>query len=124
MRIVATTILVLIILSSAFLDGLDYLAFKLNQQYISVNLCVNINKPEVMCYGSCYLNKQLAKNKEQEKNFPFLQGASKQANLLYYQITTFILVNNYCREKSQIHIGDDFIPDFDYNARLLRPPQC
>ena len=124
MRIVSTVILVLIILSSAFLDGLDYLVFKLNQKYIAENLCVNIDKPEVMCYGSCYLDKEIAKNKEHEKDFPFLQGKTKQANLLYYSITPFILVNNYYQGKSPILIRDDFIPDFNYYSRLLRPPQC
>lgn len=36
-----------------------YIDFKIDQDYIANNLCINIDKPELMCSGKCYLNKAL-----------------------------------------------------------------
>lgn len=35
--------------------------FKLNQQAIEQKFCVNKNKPELQCQGTCYLRKELQK---------------------------------------------------------------
>ena len=37
-----------------------YLAFKINQQYISKVLCENKEVPQMQCAGKCYLKKQLS----------------------------------------------------------------
>ncbi|WP_225035628.1 hypothetical protein [Winogradskyella sp. SM1960] len=33
--------------------------FKLNQQAITIELCINKDKPELKCNGKCYLSKEL-----------------------------------------------------------------
>jgi hypothetical protein len=42
-------------------------AFKLNQQYIASNLCVNRSMPELQCNGKCYLLKKIKQAEEKEK---------------------------------------------------------
>ncbi|MDO7170911.1 hypothetical protein [Mariniflexile sp. AS56] len=44
-----------------------YIEYALNQEYIAEFLCVNTDKPELQCQGSCYLLKQV---KKQQKNEP------------------------------------------------------
>lgn len=48
--------------------------FAINQKFIIKNYCVNKNKPEMKCYGSCHLKKQL-KRQDNSENFP--SGDSK-----------------------------------------------
>ncbi|HOA38960.1 MAG TPA: hypothetical protein PLQ32_01080 [Flavihumibacter sp.] len=36
--------------------------YALNKDYIAANLCENRNKPAMKCFGTCQLEKQLAKN--------------------------------------------------------------
>jgi hypothetical protein len=44
--------------------------YRVNQDYIAKNLCVNRDKPMLNCNGQCYLAKQLkaAEEKEQKSN--------------------------------------------------------
>lgn len=41
--------------------------FELNRDYIAEVLCINKNKPIAMCYGRCFLKKNLALADESEK---------------------------------------------------------
>jgi len=40
--------------------------FKLNQQAIIKEFCVNINKPELQCNGNCHLSKELQKTEQSD----------------------------------------------------------
>lgn len=48
--------------------------YEINKSFIAKNYCVNKNKPELKCYGSCHLKKQLDKE-EKSENVP--SGNSK-----------------------------------------------
>jgi hypothetical protein len=41
--------------------------FKINQEYIAENLCVNKDEPESCCEGKCQLEKELIKEEKKEK---------------------------------------------------------
>ena len=41
--------------------------FHVNKEFISKQLCVNRNNPQVHCNGHCYLSKQLKKAEQNEK---------------------------------------------------------
>ena len=46
---------------------LPLLEYHLNKKYIATVLCQNIDKPEILCHGKCYLNEQIKKvNTEEE----------------------------------------------------------
>ncbi|MBU2929492.1 hypothetical protein [Winogradskyella psychrotolerans] len=40
--------------------------FKLNQQAIIKEFCININKPELHCNGKCHLSKELQKTEQSD----------------------------------------------------------
>jgi hypothetical protein len=61
-----------------------YVGFKLNQQYIAANLCINRFKPSLHCNGKCYFmlkikqaedndKKQSAKNSSSRLEVSFIQ---------------------------------------------------
>jgi hypothetical protein len=44
-----------------------YAGFKLNQQYIAENLCVNRFKPSLHCNGKCYFMRKVKQAEENDK---------------------------------------------------------
>lgn len=51
-----------------------FFTFFKNQKELTEKYCVNLDKPEKMCSGKCYLNEMLAKDHEEESkrsNFVF-----------------------------------------------------
>lgn len=56
--------------------------FKINRDFIAEVLCINRDKPMVMCYGTCYLSDKLEKSEEQErKQAPI--GKKEQHEVVY-----------------------------------------
>lgn len=44
--------------------------YYMNKHYISQNLCVNKDKPELHCDGKCYLAKQIRESEKNESQAP------------------------------------------------------
>lgn len=62
-------------------------SFYLNQEYISDNLCVNRFDAIPMCYGSCYLQDELAQDSDKKTELPLLK--SKEIQPLFLQPIAF-----------------------------------
>lgn len=71
--------------------------------YIVNELCVNTDKPEMECNGTCYLSKQIAKEMSNNSDNPFQQ---KQVKVELPQVFeelpdfSFILVEAIAKEES------------------------
>jgi hypothetical protein len=48
-------------------------AFKINQDYIAANLCINRFEAIPVCKGSCYLENKLNQDQKQQQKFPDLK---------------------------------------------------
>lgn len=48
-------------------------AFKINQDYIAANLCINRFDKIPVCKGACFLEKQLNEDQQQQKKYPELK---------------------------------------------------
>jgi hypothetical protein len=68
MRFVAVPILILLVLSQSFSNCFLVAAFKLNQEYIAKNLCVNRYRPELKCHGKCFLMQKMREIEKEEQN--------------------------------------------------------
>jgi hypothetical protein len=64
--IIAIT-LTLSILASNLVNVSIGLYYHFNKEYISKQLCVNRNNPQMHCNGHCFLSKQLKKAEQNEK---------------------------------------------------------
>jgi hypothetical protein len=64
----AALLMSFLILLTSLRELTTYVIFRLNQDYISRNLCKNRFKPELMCYGKCVLSNSLAEQHKQEKD--------------------------------------------------------
>jgi len=115
-------ILATLILLLSTQDVSTYIAFKINQEFMANNWCVNINNPELNCCGKCFLTKEITSNTEEKKDplsIPSLQEVGKQN--IYYTDWIPLL-----KEES----GLSATPNFSYKTpishlriyNLLQPP--
>lgn len=70
MRVTVSTILITAILSYQLSSLLVYMSFKINQEYIAKNLCVEKDVEGSTCKGCCQLKKKIHEQEEQQKNMP------------------------------------------------------
>jgi hypothetical protein len=63
-------ILIFSVLLFQFSETLIFIAFKINQEYIAANLCVEKDVENSTCKGCCQLKKKLANQKEQKEQLP------------------------------------------------------
>ncbi|HMS69216.1 MAG TPA: hypothetical protein PKD18_13805 [Saprospiraceae bacterium] len=99
--------------------------FKINQYKIAQKYCINIDKPEVMCGGKCYLNDQLNKmNEESNSRLPQNLKLKNEAQFLepIFALATFdvttankkhVKINSYYNQFISSHLSTD----------IFHPPQ-
>jgi hypothetical protein len=85
-RIIAY-LLICTIISTHFSKIYVFAGFELNKNYIAAQLCENKNKPQLQCFGKCFLKKKL----EQAEKKQAQQERQNQKNL-FQEIAT---VNNH-----------------------------
>lgn len=68
MRFIAIPILFLLILSQSFSNWFLVAAFRLNQEYIAKNICVNRYRPTLKCHGKCFLMQKLQELEKEEQS--------------------------------------------------------
>ncbi|PSL31534.1 hypothetical protein CLV60_103400 [Dyadobacter jiangsuensis] len=59
-------LLLLIVVKAAVMPAIC-LDYELRKEYITKNICVNRNRPQLHCDGKCYLAKKLAESQKQEE---------------------------------------------------------
>ncbi|HMS69529.1 MAG: hypothetical protein IPL23_12180 [Saprospiraceae bacterium] len=62
--------LLVLILFHTFEKVYIVLSFESNRDYITTALCINRDKPEMLCSGKCYLVEKLSQNQDQGKALP------------------------------------------------------
>ncbi|MGK7397350.1 MAG: hypothetical protein ACNS62_22425 [Candidatus Cyclobacteriaceae bacterium M3_2C_046] len=70
MKKAVSIIFLLIILIQPLNRLLIYISFRINQEYIANNLCVNRLDKITVCYGSCQLTKKIEEQEQKEQQFP------------------------------------------------------
>lgn len=126
LRTITLSLLISSSMGSALLYPLVYLDYTLRRDYIAKVLCINRKKPITVCYGKCYLKKQLKRVKDQHEK------DRKRHNNQSPELTFFVQdkqppVNFGRRSIINSSSFGDFLklhlssPHLD---RLLRPPQA
>lgn len=59
MKIAYSALLIVLSLLIGFQQVVIVVHFKLNREAIEQKFCINKNKPELQCHGTCHLKKQL-----------------------------------------------------------------
>ena len=66
MKQIIAILLGMFVLLAAFRDMVFLVSFRINQQSIAENLCVNRDKPMTMCAGKCILEKTIQQSHERK----------------------------------------------------------
>lgn len=98
-------------------------AFKWNQDYIAANLCINRFDAIPLCKGSCFLEDQLNKDRQQQEKLPDLK--TKELNLFCRHNAVLsapgVPVENKV-VKYPFSLVDDIRPP--YTASIFHPPSA
>ena len=125
MKQFAAIVLTLLILSSVFKDFAVYLSFKINQQYIIENVCVQKELlDENTCNGSCELTRQLLKvqtdNSESDNSLPKFSSEKRdyvRESLVVAIFTPLLQIN------SNFEVTNEELSVQEYIRGIFRPPQ-
>jgi hypothetical protein len=110
-----------ILLFKPVITCMEYL---LNQEFIAANLCINAEKTDMDCQGSCYLKNNL------ETEFDQGRGPKSNPTKLTWEITPFTADTKAAFKMSPIimerstFIGGmvEFLYHYEPLKRLFRPP--
>ena len=113
-------ILILSVLGFQFSEMLIYISFKLNQDYIAKNLCIEKDVEGSTCKGCCQLKKKLEKQKDQKEALPVNQTEKLDINL--YAETRLVLQDIYPEVNE---IKNDFILKYCFRPfkQIFHPPR-
>ncbi|MGB1248590.1 MAG: hypothetical protein ACPG4Z_06870 [Chitinophagales bacterium] len=110
MKNIFISILLFLFSLVVFQETTVYVLFKLNQEYITSEYCINKDKPELECYGTCHYQAKVKETKDKSENNPFLQ----------FKHIEFIFTTSIVEE---FHIGFDFITSDLFEKFQFLPPQ-
>ena len=91
------------------LPVVDYVV---NYEYISTELCENIEKPELKCNGKCHLMKELSKASEDEKPI----NSDKKQNIK--QEIEVLFCESILNFKHQTHLNFKSTESYSFNQNF------
>jgi hypothetical protein len=101
-----------------------WIDFKINQEYIAANLCIEKDIEESTCKGSCHLKKELDKvetNKGKQEDAPFQFTETHINNLFIGEIEEFGVC--LCTTDIQITFSQSIlILQKGYPSTIFHPP--
>ena len=112
-----------LILSATTSDSLSYLLFKINQNYIAKNLCVNRDVEESTCNGSCYLSDKIEETKDVENSHAPLPASIETMPIVLIVQTAEDPVHSFPIEIPIPKGWDDKLESLDYIGSVFHPPQ-
>jgi len=120
MKIFFSGIVIFSLLTFQFSEELIFISFKINQEYIAKNLCIEKDVAGSTCKGCCQLKKKLNEQEEQKKQLPPEQNEKLQLNLFLKYLTGFCYI-----PKDLEIIRFIFIVNYSFkiNQHVFHPPK-
>ncbi len=115
-----TILLLLASLTASIGDSFILLVFKLNQQYIATNLCVQKEVDNNNCQGCCQLKKQMEQQNEQDKANP---NQSKRKILIDLFTVATQTSRIICSSKTISYYTVNTFQLQTFIAEIFHPPQ-
>lgn len=110
----------LLIISNQY--AYKFIAYRINQDFITSTLCINREVPDSDCHGKCHLKSQL--NEENQNSTPILPNRIFDTEQILFCSLTFIqnLINQEFTKAIYVRI-DDFFNIEDIIYTFFHPPQ-
>ena len=118
-RFFASILIALIVLIQCT-EFLVYVSFKLNQNYIAQNLCVEKDLPESTCKGCCQLKKRVREQQNHKEEVPVT--AEHKNELVYFLANSSFCIFNKIDKTPRRSISV-FLYCFAYFSDCFHPPE-
>ncbi|OWK68821.1 hypothetical protein [Pedobacter sp. AJM] len=114
----------LAVFTSNFSGLFVYAGYEMNRDYITSNLCINRNKPQMHCQGKCYLMRKVKEAEQNENN--------KSAKTALDQLSISFCQNTHTPVFNAVQIPDDeeeaypqysYCYSSQYINNIFRPPK-
>lgn len=120
MKYLLAYLLALSILSFQLSEMLVYVSFKINQEYIAKNLCVEKDIEGSTCKGCCQLKKKLDDQKQTKEALPVNQFEKLDINFVDNNEDTKVM---YPLEVIELRFSTSDDYHFHFIHRIFHPPQ-
>ena len=119
MKQVFSVLMMVLSLLTGFQQAIIVMHFNLNQEVIEQKFCVNKNKPELHCHGTCHLKKQLKKTGNTD---PASTNIYQRIDMLPISVTEFEVRNLTIEIRSNISIYKETLYMEPYREIFVPPP--
>ena len=118
-------LLLISITATSFQRYFVYAGFKLNQDYIAKNLCINRSRPWLHCNGKCYFMRKLKAAQENEKKQAEKDNLSRFEISFYQEPSDIILLSPLTVELpvADLPVYRSFY-SYSFITSLLQPPRA
>lgn len=120
MKLILSVITIFSVLSFQFSGLVIFVSFKLNQDFIAKNLCVEKDVEGSNCKGCCQLKKKLHQQQEQKKELPPLPENKQDFNFF---TETFRCSLHRIESIEQFHFECINNYTFSINHPVFHPPK-
>ena len=103
MKLLAGSILILLVLFQAFSKWVIMAEYTINQDYIAKNLCENKARPMLHCNGKCQLMKKLAEEEKQNSSNSNTGNNIKVSDVLFTHEIQTLCITNLPKEKTRFN---------------------
>jgi hypothetical protein len=115
----------LLILCQSFSKVWIIISFKINQDYIAKVLCVNRDKPEVLCSGKCVLRQNLQSDEGQDKKQLPLKSKEQKEITYCFEMLQWLIVEPIENVVSKKHPTFYLYPrSISHLRRVFHPPNA
>ena len=122
MRSLAGILLLTLYLVALLKPVAPLIEYAVNKDYIAKVLCINKDKPKMHCNGKCYLNKQLKKANDEEKEKPLpVRIKWNDYPIGFVEILAFKFSSSYIKNQVSIYLSA-FLPS-GFSTEIFHPPK-
>lgn len=119
MKIVYSVLLMVLSLLIGFQQAIIIMHFKLNRDAIEQRFCINKNKPELQCHGTCHLKKEL---QETENSGPSAISIYPKIDIFPVSFTALEVTNPIIDIQNKTSIQKDTLYTSPYREIFVPPP--
>jgi hypothetical protein len=122
MKLLAGSILILLVLFQAFSKWVIMAEYTINQDYIAKNLCENKARPMLHCNGKCQLMKKLAEEEKQNSSNSNTGSNIKVSDVLFTHEIQTLCITNLPEEKTRFNSELILSKSSAYLSSIFHPP--
>jgi hypothetical protein len=116
-------IFIFLLIPNLYVDSVVFVAFKIQQDYIVNNLCVQKDEVVNTCNGSCVLSNQLKEAEANQENSEYPANSKTRITLDYIAFESSSSINTFQMVKKRISVYDELAIHQTILGEVFHPPQ-